>query len=402
MDETPGRIEPLLLSEAPPSELADLATELVAASAKLPGRLPPAVVMELASLVRIVNCHHSNLIEGHDATPVEIERSLASSRPETRPLLREALAHLAVQRHLELAHAGGRLGVPTDASELRDVHRRLYEGMPEEYRTTTQGGRTVAIVPGAFRSRPDEDVAVGRHVPPSSARVADFMAAFERRLRTVRTPMASILAIPTAHHRFGYVHPFVDGNGRVGRLMSHAMALRAGVGSQGLWSLSRGLSRGLAHPGEYKALMAAADEPRRSSRDGRGNLSEAALVTFSAWFLKVALDQIGFCASVFDLAMMSSRYRDHLGTLFGDDRPGRLVSAVLETGDVGRQSASTILGTSEGTAGAIVASCLADGFLRSDAPNERMRVAFPVGHGSWLFPGLFDDGGVRFSTPARI
>jgi hypothetical protein len=43
-----------------------------------------------------------------------------------------------------------------------------------------------------------------------------------------------------------YIHPFPDGNGRVSRLMSHAMALTAGIGGQGLWSVSRGLARGLA------------------------------------------------------------------------------------------------------------------------------------------------------------
>ncbi|WP_342636617.1 Fic family protein [Aquamicrobium defluvii] len=54
-----------------------------------------------------------------------------------------------------------------------------------------------------------------------------------------------IIAIASAHHRFNYIHPFPDGNGRVSRLMSHVMALKAGVGGHGLWSISRGLARGL-------------------------------------------------------------------------------------------------------------------------------------------------------------
>ncbi|WP_287429078.1 Fic family protein, partial [Sphingobium sp.] len=47
--------------------------------------------------------------------------------------------------------------------------------------------------------------------------------------------------LATAHHRFNWIHPFPDGNGRVSRLMSHAMALKAGIGAHGLWSVSRGL-----------------------------------------------------------------------------------------------------------------------------------------------------------------
>jgi len=62
--------------------------------------------------------------------------------------------------------------------------------------------------------------------------------------------------------------------------MSYAMALEAGIGSQGLWSVSRGLARGLADRGEYKRMMDMADTPRRGDRDGRGNPSEAALKTY--------------------------------------------------------------------------------------------------------------------------
>jgi Fic family protein len=83
----------------------------------------------------------------------------------------------------------------------------------------------------------------------------------------------------TAHHRFNYIHPFYDGNGRVSRLMSHAMAHHAGIGAGGLWSVSRGLARGLQDglPGreEYREMMQLADRVRQGDRDGRGNLSLA-------------------------------------------------------------------------------------------------------------------------------
>ena len=81
-----------------------------------------------------------------------------------------------------------------------------------------------------------------------------------------------------AHHRLNYIHPFPDGNGRVSRLMSHAMALKAGIGAHGLWSVSRGLARGLDSGREYKTWMDRADTPRQGDLDGRGNLSRRALV----------------------------------------------------------------------------------------------------------------------------
>ena len=124
--------------------------------------------------------------------------------------------------------------------------------------------------PGAWRSRPEHDVAIGRHLPPSSDHVADFMTYFAERYRFDRLgKSARIVAIPAAHHRLNYIHPFPDGNGRVSRLMSHAMAHAAGIGAHGLWSISRGLARGLESRGDYKSKMDYADTPRQGNLDGR-------------------------------------------------------------------------------------------------------------------------------------
>src|SRR5262249_27554840 len=101
-------------------------------------------------------------------------------------------------------------------------------------------------------------------------------------------------ASQTAHHRLNYIHPFPDGNGRVSRLMSHAMALQAGIGAHGLWSISRGLARGLEGRTEYKTMMDAAETPREGDYDGRGNLSLRRPREFARWFLRVALDQVRF------------------------------------------------------------------------------------------------------------
>lgn len=155
--------------------------------------------------------------------------------------------------------------------------------------------------PGAWRHNPGHDVAVGRHVPPSSDRVADFMQHFESRFRFDRMGKAAqIMAIASAHHRFNDIHPFPDGNGRVSRLMSHAMAGVTGIGAHGLWSISRGLARGTDSRGDYKRMMDHADMPRQGDRDGRGNLSEAALKDFILWFLRVCLDQVTFMSELFD------------------------------------------------------------------------------------------------------
>lgn len=162
---------------------------------------------------------------------------------------------------------------------------------------------------------------------------------------------ARIMAIASAHHRLNYVHAFPDGNRRVGRLMSHAMALRAGIGAHGLWSVSRGLARGLESRTEYKRMMDSAATPRQGDLGGRGNLSQRALTDFTLWFLKVCLVQATFMFSLFDLANLTRRlgsYVQRSDTL--KPEAAKLLDEALVRGQFERGEASRITGQPERTA----------------------------------------------------
>ena len=109
---------------------------------------------------------------------------------------------------------------------------------------------------------------VGRLVAISPGAVPRFLerlqAAYKHAGRIER-----ILSAACAHHRLLWVHPFLDGNGRVARLVSYAM-LKSSLNTQGLWSIARGLARREAY---YKAHLQACDAPRRGDLDGRGTRS---------------------------------------------------------------------------------------------------------------------------------
>ena len=152
-------------------------------------------------------------------------------------------------------HRNGTMPVPTSVAFLTWVHQAFYDKMPEEFRVIEHpDGTQEPIIPGRMRQDGDSEIAVGRHHPPSSARVAAFMDHFGKRYQiAARSASGRIIAIASAHHRLNYIHPFPDGNGRVSRLMSHAMALNAGIGGQGLWSISRGLARGQRDRGRIQA-----------------------------------------------------------------------------------------------------------------------------------------------------
>ena len=130
MIETPGRIEPCLFEESLPTILADLAVELQMSSNNLGRGLHPDSAGELADLVRIMNCYYSNLIEGHNTRPRDIERALqgAALEAETRPLALEARAHVVVQRQIDGMFKAGTLASPTNPDFLAWVHHAFGKG----------------------------------------------------------------------------------------------------------------------------------------------------------------------------------------------------------------------------------------------------------------------------------
>ena len=181
--ETPARIEPARLEE-PPEAVADLVAELASQSATLGQPLHPGTASNLAGLVRVMNTYYSNLIEGHNTRPRDIERALAGDldeNEERRNLQLEAAAHVRVQAEIDARAEAGTLGEPAAQAFIKELHAAFYRDAPKAMLTIRGGGRSLVMEPGAWRSKPEHDNAVGRHLPPSSERVETFMAYFADR-----------------------------------------------------------------------------------------------------------------------------------------------------------------------------------------------------------------------------
>lgn len=387
--ETTALFEPLMVSEDSPhrGELNDLALDLAARAAAFRSSLPDQVAAALATLIRSMNCYYSNLIEGHNTQPIDIERALHddySADPEKRDLQLEAKAHIAVQKWID---EDGLTEPPTSAAMIREIHRRFCILLPEAllFVDMPGTGERIPVAPGEYRER---DVEVGRHVAISPGSVPRFLDRLSRAYR-MSGRIESILAAACAHHRLLWVHPFVDGNGRVARLMSYAM-LRNSLNTGGLWSVSRGLARNEA---AYKKHLQACDAARHGDRDGRGTLSEAALASFAKFFLQTCIDQVAFMQSL----MEPDRLRDRIMIWAEEEiRAGRLpdksdtvLRATLYEGALQRGSAADILGVSNRTARRVTSALIDAGALTSESSRAPLVLAFPVTlAGRWM-PGLF-------------
>ena len=254
--ELPSLMDPMLIAEGARhrGKLTDLAVELAGRATGFRRSLPEGVLKALAGLVRSMNCYYSNLIEGHNTHPVDIERALKddfSADPKQRDLQEEARAHITVQEWID---DGGLNGRATTVAGLRETHERFCRLLPNDllWVENPDTGERLKVEAGALRTR---DVRVGQYVAISPGAVPRFLERFEQTYSSKGRTDQSLCVAP-AHHRLLWIHPFIDGNGCVARLMSHAMLFEY-LDTGGIWSAARGLARNEA---TYKAHLANCDQ----------------------------------------------------------------------------------------------------------------------------------------------
>lgn len=381
----PNLLEPMLPQRT--RKLEDLAIELAMKSGQMTQGLHPIVVQSLGTLIRSMNCYYSNLIEGHRTTPRDIERALVqdfSSDLEQRNLQLEAKAHIEVQTLLDRDPVWNTLDI-VSPELIKRLHREFYQRLPE---TLWQiGGMT--IVPGECRS---VNVQIGQHVPPPPELLLKFMERFGQVYQPDRlSKVDRILAAAAAHHRFVWIHPFLDGNGRVVRLFSQGYLQRIGIGNS-LWSVSRGLARRVP---EYRSYLSQAAHQRRNDYDGRGNLTMAGLVSFCEFFLETCIDQIDFMTQLLEPTRLLQRIEADISIAVREREllPGSfiLLKAAFLEGEVARGKAAMLTGYQERQARSVLKGLIDCGLLVADSAKGPVRLGFPIVAAEKWLPRLWAD-----------
>jgi len=370
-------------------------SELLVSATRLQEQLPPATRQALAPLLAHMNCYYSNLIEGHRTYPDDVEQAVQSGTAHAEVgdqqdmLVHEAVAHIRAQAEIRARLRNEPAWDPVTAEALAWMHQDFYGHLPAEHRwtATKSGSQRVPIVPGGWRDRP---VVVGEHIPPEVARVPEFLARFAEAYRGCTKPNPfSIATIVASHHRLAWIHPFVDGNGRVARLLTDALVERSGLGADGLWCVGRGFARTLDR---YRTLLAGADREREHDTDGRGPRTQAGLDRWCAYVLEVMLDQVRFMHGLIRPADLRQRIstwaeretaRDRL-----HPRAGRLIAEVVLTGSVSRTDAVDILRLTDRYGREQIRILIQQGFVVA-GEREPLRPAFPLHVVPWWFPDLF-------------
>jgi Fic family protein len=390
----PSDFEPLL-PEDRDGHLAALGLELLRRAERLRGTLSPVTRRSVAALVRSMNSYYSNLIEGHRTMPRDLDAALAhkfSSDTKRRALQQLHLAHVETQDWMEAAVDKMSAAQICSAEFLGHIHREFYKRLPAAFRQVeSHDGKKHPVQPGELRS---SEVSVGQHVPPASKHLDKFLRRFTDFYGPLVQPTPlGFVAAAAAHHRLAWIHPFLDGNGRVTRLVTHAWLRKAEADADGLWTLSRGFAR---RQTDYRVALAHADEKRRNDLDGRGHLSDRRLAEFCEFTLRTALDQLDFMRDLLELDGMSRRIT---GFAEREESAGDLPSgsalvlrAIFLRGEIPRGDVARIAAVSPRTGQTITRELLARRLILSDSPKGVIRLSFPADAASHYFPNLFPAG----------
>lgn len=394
-------MEPMFPRES--RSLVDLVMEVYRKSASLDGLLHPITQKEVTRLLRHINSYYSNRIEGEHTTPADIEKAVKKeySKDEKRKRLQLlSVAHIEVQALIdEWLETDPDINVCSKGF-LCSIHREFYERVPESFLNIhdPETGESIRMVPGELRKRL---VTIGDHIPPTSDSLERFMSRFEE----VYTPdnllgHKKLITAAASHHRLAWIHPFLDGNGRVTRLFSYAYMKKVKLESLGLWTISRGLAR---RSDDYKEFLAVADASRKGDYDGRGNLSQKGLNRFCEYFFEVAEDQISFMKELLQLENLRERIIGYVNLrsqkMILDEEPLReearyVLAEIMTRGEVGRGEVKRISGLGERTARDLTSQLESEELITSDSHRSPLRFNIPGKVIGYYFPKLYPEGSI--------
>ena len=274
------------------------------------------------------------------------------------------------------------------ADALSWLHRELFSGLPADDLRLSDDS---AMVPGALRQR---GVAVGRHEASAWEALPDFLQRWQTVYAGTRRGEAAVVALAASHHRLAWMHPFLDGNGRVARLHTHLLLHSWGL-TNGLWSPLRGFAR---TESRYKSLLQAADEHRRGDLDGRGNLTQAGLVEWIRYTLEVCIDQVEFMGQLLNVQGMRDRIQAALTFEAAVVKSGVRTEALMPLhylfatqGELGRADFKAMTGLGDRLATSLVSALLQRGFLATDSAYGSLRFAIPRHALRFYFPVLWPE-----------
>ncbi len=239
-----------LLNPSFDSPLLDVLTDLEhLRRLQLEGTTPWPVFLQLKQVFHLLESLASARIEGNHTTLADyVEAKVADGllqRGQPSEQLREIdNIELAMQQVEDTVQPGEILAEHL----LRGLHATTVAGL------TREGDRS----PGAYRSGPVR-IAQANHLPPDALQVPHYMGELVAFINRPDAPKYDLMKVALAHHRFAWVHPFGNGNGRVVRLFTYALLIKYGFQVSGAGRLLNPAAVFCADRNRYYTMLGEAD-----------------------------------------------------------------------------------------------------------------------------------------------
>ncbi|WP_286911956.1 MULTISPECIES: Fic family protein [unclassified Pseudomonas] len=204
-----------LLNPSFDSPLVDVLSELeFLRRLRLEGDTPPQVFFQLKDLFHTLESLGSARIEGNHTTLADYIDSKVEGKAESTDQLLE-IAN--IEKAMDYIEEVMKPDVALTEHTIRELHAMTVLGLRRE------GDKT----PGAYREGPVR-ISQSEHTPPDAVLVPQYMQELVSFINRDDSPKYALMKVALAHHRFGWIHPFGNGNGRVVRLLTYALLMKYG------------------------------------------------------------------------------------------------------------------------------------------------------------------------------
>lgn len=205
-----------LLNPAFDSPLVDVVTELEhLRRLRLEGSTPAPVFFQLKHIFHMLESLGSARIEGNHTTLADYVESRLEAQPAALDdHLREMANIEAAMAYIEEHFESGQ-----DVTEhfVRELHALAVQELEREGDAT----------PGAYRQGAVK-ISRSEHLPPEAIMVPQYMTELVSFINRPDAAKYDLIKVALAHHRFAWIHPFGNGNGRVVRLLTYTLLIKYG------------------------------------------------------------------------------------------------------------------------------------------------------------------------------
>ena len=230
------------------SPLVDVLTELEhLRRLELGGTTPAPVFFQLKAIFHMLESLGSARIEGNHTTLADYVESKLEDKPQApTDQLREMEN---IEKAMAYIEAYFKTGDDINDFFIRQLHAIAVSDLERE------GDET----PGAYRKK-NVQIAQSEHLPPESVLVEDYMNELIAFVNEKHAPKYDLIKVALAHHRFGWVHPFGNGNGRVVRLLTYMLLIKFGFNVKAGGRVLNPTAVFCNDRDQYYAMLSAADK----------------------------------------------------------------------------------------------------------------------------------------------